>query len=71
MAQTSYYLILASQEYSIVLTIEFGLTDSLWINPDKLLLITLSRFGKSYFAYIAHAVHLHGRPSKRLWILFN
>ena len=63
LAQTSHNLILTSQELR---TIEFWLTDNLWINPYKLLLITVSRFGKSWFAYIALAVHLHGRPSKRL-----
>ena len=66
LAQTSHNLILTSQDCSIVRTIEFWLTDNLWINPYKLLLITVSRFGKSWFAYIALALHLHGRPSKRL-----
>ena len=66
LAQTSHNLILTRQDCSIVRTIEFWLTDNLWINPYKLLLITVSRFGKSWFAYIALALHLHGRPSKRL-----
>ena len=43
-------------------------TDNLWINPNtcKLLLITVSRFGKSQFAFITLALHFHGRPNKRL-----
>ena len=68
LAQTSQNLIPTGQDCSIVSTIEFWLTDNLWINPYKLHLITVSRFGKSWFAYIhvALALHLHGRPSKRL-----
>ena len=53
LAQTSHNLTLTSQDCSIVLIIEFWLTDNLWINPYKLLFITVSRFGKSWFAYIA------------------
>ena len=35
LAQTSHNLILTSQDCSIVRTIEFWLTDNLWINPYK------------------------------------
>ena len=40
-------IISTNQDCSIARTIEFGLTDNLWIHPFKLLLITVLRFDKS------------------------
>ena len=57
LAQTSHNLILTSQDCSIVRTVEFWLTDNIWINPYKLLLIIVSWFSKSWFAYMALALH--------------
>ena len=41
------YLIVTKQDCSIERTIESLLPDSLWINPNQLLLISVSILGKS------------------------